>query len=356
MISPQGQTDVFAGITCQEGSLDFLQTAEGKVDMDDHAYYYNVMDHLGNVLLLVDKDGGVKQSTNYNSFGLVASGGSSGDNKYLYNNKELQEETGWYDYGARMYDPAIGRFHTQDRFAEKYLDFTPYQYGANNPIRFIDVNGDSLMLFKNGEYITTIDDGKEEITGFNQTSVTTNGKEEFTGGQRFSFNDIQDDKGKLERGDMFLNFVDQDQLDNFVSKSGALEQGVFTRWYYAATQSNAMEGEGKMDGSDQFPWQGLSIINGVGYNAADAGNYLWGYTMRKMGYTSVMSRTAAHINAWWSAKESNGRGSSNPNKFIRFFENRSWGGDSAGDQRAIQNGINDAGSYWEYKKRSFKKF
>jgi len=51
------------------------------------------------------------------------------------------------DYGARMYDGALGRFFTQDRFAEKYLDFTPYQYGANNPVLYIDVNGDSLRTY-----------------------------------------------------------------------------------------------------------------------------------------------------------------------------------------------------------------
>ena len=50
----------------------------------------------------------------------------------------------WYDYGRRMYDPALGRFHVQDRFAEKYLDFSPYQYAANNPIGNIDINGDSI--------------------------------------------------------------------------------------------------------------------------------------------------------------------------------------------------------------------
>lgn len=58
---------------------------------------------------------------------------------YFYEVREL-------DYGQRMYDPQIGRFHTLDRFAEKYESLTPYQYGANNPIKYIDVNGDSTFL------------------------------------------------------------------------------------------------------------------------------------------------------------------------------------------------------------------
>jgi RHS repeat-associated protein len=85
----------------------------------------------------------------------------------LYNGKELQEETGNYDYGWRRYDPAIGRFFTQDRFSEKYYDFSPYQYAANNPIKFIDVNGDSLwiksndgqLLYENGTLYSKGNDG-----------------------------------------------------------------------------------------------------------------------------------------------------------------------------------------------------
>lgn len=49
----------------------------------------------------------------------------------------------------RMYQPELGRFFTQDRFAEKYLDNTPYHYALNNPVLFIDVNGDSTIYYNN---------------------------------------------------------------------------------------------------------------------------------------------------------------------------------------------------------------
>jgi RHS repeat-associated protein len=51
-----------------------------------------------------------------------------------------------YDYGARFYDPVIGRFGTIDRFAEKYSSMTPYQYAALDPIKNIDINGDSVWV------------------------------------------------------------------------------------------------------------------------------------------------------------------------------------------------------------------
>ena len=70
---------------------------------------------------------------------------------YKRQGKELDTKKGlnWYDYGARMYDAALGRWHVVDPLAEKYYSVSPYNYCMNNPVNAIDSNGEKIV-FVNG--------------------------------------------------------------------------------------------------------------------------------------------------------------------------------------------------------------
>ncbi len=112
-----------------------------------YEYQYFLKDHLGNTRITMNQNGTVLQEDAYYPFGMNIAGlssvNSSPENKYKYNGKELEDEFGleWYDYGARFYDVALGRWHVLDNSAETYFPISPFAYVGNNPLRRIDPNG-----------------------------------------------------------------------------------------------------------------------------------------------------------------------------------------------------------------------
>ncbi|WP_299259925.1 DUF6443 domain-containing protein [uncultured Aquimarina sp.] len=158
-----------------EKVLKFFNHPEGYIEpinqnnlSQGYQYVYQYKDHLGNIRLSysdkdndghidvlrndadVDGDGDlameILQEKNYYPFGLQHKGYNNtivSEHPYGYNGKEEQNELGldWVDYGARNYDPTLGRWMNPDPVSEFYYDLSPFNYGGNNPLIYTDPNG-----------------------------------------------------------------------------------------------------------------------------------------------------------------------------------------------------------------------
>ena len=184
-------TDYCGNVVYENGVPQILLTEVGYVSLTDGKYHYYLKDHQGNNRVVVDEEGTVEEVNHYYPFGGVFS--STGDAQpYKYNGKELDRKGGldWYDYGARYYDAALGRWHVVDPMAEEYYDLNPYNYCGNNNVNNIDINGDSITILNYGygdkQHMALLiqnTNDKWQYFSINGNNVYISGK--FSGGRKF---------------------------------------------------------------------------------------------------------------------------------------------------------------------------
>ncbi len=200
------------------------------------------------------------QEDSYYPFGMqqpsmsYLSRGTEHKNLHLYNGKELQEDfdLNWYDYGARFYDVELVRWHVVDPLAESAYSWTPYRYGFNNPIKYIDPNGlfetvkptgdEALKMIKNtltskdAKYIKLDKNGNidrklinshtSESGNYNSLKEMVNSDKvvEVSTAEQFNF---VDENGK--QGNVRMNYSPQDpQFPNEVDSNGDTMSGTTT--------------------------------------------------------------------------------------------------------------------------------
>jgi RHS repeat-associated protein len=149
----------------QKGTIDkrFANSLLAKKSGYVYLYFSNESDELVyfDNFMLTHERGRLLEESHYYPFGLLMAGISGKSfgikgNKYLYNGKELQNQefangdgAEWYDFGARMLDPQLGRWTTPDPLSEKYFEWSPYHHVANNPLLLVDPEGKDWIITMN---------------------------------------------------------------------------------------------------------------------------------------------------------------------------------------------------------------
>jgi RHS repeat-associated protein len=162
--SPQGvltQYDYAGQFEYKDGIMESINWGTGRLIKDKvtntHRMEYFLQDHLGNTrVTFADVDGNgvingnneIVQENHYYAFGMNMQGAwnnmsvsGSPRNNYQYNGKEWNAELGLNDYGARWYDPAVGRWGVVDPKAARGSSISPYGYCFNNPVLMFDPDG-----------------------------------------------------------------------------------------------------------------------------------------------------------------------------------------------------------------------
>ena len=151
-----GETEYSGNIIYSNGNIDKVLFPGGyctfsKAKSDEPIFHYYTQDHLGNNRIVMNEDGTVEQITHYYPFGgtFNDAGLNAGLQHYKYNGKELDRIGGLntYDYGARQYFSALPVWDRIDPKCEEDYGISPYAYCRNNPMKFIDKDGEKTILY-----------------------------------------------------------------------------------------------------------------------------------------------------------------------------------------------------------------
>ena len=148
------------GFCCNDGTPEAAQAramarTRAAVDNNFHdkdnyekmQFYYHP-DHLGSSSYITNLDGEVSQHIEYVPFGevFIEERNNTWNTPYLFNAKEFDEETGMYYYGVRYYEPRLSLWMSTDASQEKHPNITTYCYVVANPIKFIDPDGNDIVI------------------------------------------------------------------------------------------------------------------------------------------------------------------------------------------------------------------
>jgi RHS repeat-associated protein len=256
----------------------------------------------------------VKQKDHYYPFGLNISALSSTSplskpNQFKIQGKELQGEfdLNWYDFGARNYDPTIGRWTSVDPLGDVLSHLSPYNYVENNPLSMIDPDGRlSTHTDEEGNVLAVYDD--DDLGVYQHSDVPDDvASSDVSGGKKLKAKDgkkmgetlewnsflVEGEPARGVAGKIDFGTFDAAEsivfgLQKFLGKSKSLEGAEIGALVdYMLNANNGQEYDLKAKGGEvgdiENYYRGSQLAPGKYVTARDAGNYLAGSIARVAG-------------------------------------------------------------------------
>ena len=227
---------------------------------------------------------------------------------YTFSAKEKDAETNLTYFGARYYTSDLSIWLSVDPMSDKYPSLSPYVYCANNPVKLVDPNGESISEFdENGNYLRTIKDNWFHNTFYGRKGHIVDDDGNMM--HEFSFGDPEHDVQDLKDGKITkVIFVQEKEIKQMLENSGVFNSKNKTynnsfknRYNYIFEQG---QGKGKLDFSvTEIPLlyrnasKSLFLVNGIAYNHYNFGNFLFGAAGATMGFSLFELRVGAHYNS-----------------------------------------------------------
>jgi RHS repeat-associated protein len=185
-------------------------------DVETGNVHYYFSNHLGSASLITDSSGNIQEQADYYPYGGIAYTYGGDINHYKFTGKERDLETGLDNSGRRFYASTMGRWMTPDpinltsaRLVNPANTLNKYVYGGNNPLKYLDKDGQDITIFYRPESEASGDFGHIFLGVLNQNTAQVafldfypkGGTDSFGSGEgAYNLGDMQDRAAQVAAG------------------------------------------------------------------------------------------------------------------------------------------------------------
>ena len=251
------KTDYTGTLVLEDGTRSRMLFDGGYISMSDNAYHFFITDHLGSVRVVASASGVAEEYNHYYPLGglLPTSTSATGIQPVKYQGKEWAGAKGLnlYDFGARRYDPATGRWLSQDPLAEKYYGHSPYLFCAANPMRYVDPEGKEGIKYVDENGVKTIESNIVLLLRAKKRYPDNASQQVINRINRINSRIEQQNENKIREAHDMLNSVYNGEIGGSFNSNGELVHFVF----------NIMGVESDSHSDQSVNIQRLALDNGI---------------------------------------------------------------------------------------------